>query len=487
MRLVADELGEVVDHLRVGEVLALRGGGHHQVVLHQPDDQGAVPGRKMMAAGEGFGVYRAQLRMITATTLADVVIQAGEVNQLGFWQLVDQLAGQREFLRQLRPAELAQVLDQVEGVRVDRIDVEQVVLHLPNDMAELRQITAENAVAVHPPQVAVNAFLALEQFDEQAGVADVLAELVVDQVAAVTQQADAVGTYPFDFRVLRHQHEDFDDGEGGALEHVRVGDLDIAVAHLEAAVQGRGRAAFAGAQDHFLEVLIDQVRQLGNPHHHAVVLLHEVFDAALAVAVLIAEQGGDLHLVIEQQAVFGAPGEHVQGVAHLPQKFMAGGQQGVFAFQQETVADQGLQVQRAELAACHPKHGLDVAQAAGRALDVGFEVVLGVVVLGMTRSAFVALGQVEMLARPHLIGAGHLLHALAQVFGAGDGAAFHQVGDHRQVGARLFGAFVDRAHALADFQADVPEQGEKAFDGLAEDFVIAAVEQDQQVDVRVWV
>ena len=52
---------------------------------------------------------------------------------------------------------------------------------------------------------------------------------------------------------------------------------------------------------------------------------------------------------------------------------------------------------------------------------------------------------------------------------------------------RLFGALVDRAHALADFQADVPEQGEKAFDGLAEDFVIIAAQQDQQVDVRVRV
>ncbi|MNJ42568.1 hypothetical protein D3C77_375400 [compost metagenome] len=53
------------------------------------------------------------------------------------------------------------------------------------------------------------------------------------------------------------------------------------------------------------------------------------------------------------------------------------------------------------------------------------------------------LGQEEFLARPHVRGAGHLEHALAQVLGAGDGAAFHQVGDNRQVGAGLFGAFID--------------------------------------------
>ncbi len=71
------------------------------------------------------------------------------------------------------------------------------------------------------------------------------------------------------------------------------------------------------------------------------------------------------------------------------------------------------------------------------------------------------------------------------MLGAGDGAAFHQVGDHRQVRARLFGAFGHRAHALADFQADVPEQCQKAFDGLAENFPVAVIEQDQQVDVGV--
>lgn len=73
--------------------------------------------------------------------------------------------------------------------------MEQVVLHLPDDMAELRQVATEDAVAVHPPQVAVDTLAALEQLDEQAGVADVVAELVVDQVSAVAQQANGVGAH----------------------------------------------------------------------------------------------------------------------------------------------------------------------------------------------------------------------------------------------------------------------------------------------------
>lgn len=88
------------------------------------------------------------------------------------------------------------MLDQIQRVRVDGIDVEQVVLHLPHDVAELWQIQAKNAVAVHASQVAVNARFALEQLDEQAGVADIVAEVVVDQVPVLAQQANGVGTYP---------------------------------------------------------------------------------------------------------------------------------------------------------------------------------------------------------------------------------------------------------------------------------------------------
>ncbi|MNH21276.1 hypothetical protein D3C79_810800 [compost metagenome] len=69
--------------------------------------------------------------------------------------------------------------------------------------------------------------------------------------------------------------------------------------------------------------------------------------------------------MIEQQAVFGAAGEHVQGIADLPQEFLGGGQQGVFALQQEAFARQGMQVQGAVLATGDPQYRLDVAQAAG--------------------------------------------------------------------------------------------------------------------------
>src|SRR5471032_2390613 len=169
------------------------------------------------------------------------------------------------------------------------------------------------------------------------------------------------------------------------------------------------------------------------------------------------------------------------------QEFLRGGQQVVFAFQQKAFACQCMQVQGAVLATGNPQNGLDIAQATGRTLDVGFQVVFGVVVLVVPGFLLGALGQEEVLAWPHLAGAGDFQHALAQALRACDGPAFHQVGDHRQISAAFLGAFVDRTHALTDFQADVPQQGQKTLDGLAKDLMIITVEQDQQIDIGVRV
>ena len=86
----------------------------------------------------------------------------------------------------------------------------------------------------------------------------------------------------------------------------------------------RWRFVFGG-QDHFFEVLDDQVAELGNAHDYPVILLHEALDAGLRIFAFKAQKGSDRALVIEEQAVFGTTGQHVQGVAHLPQEFLGRG------------------------------------------------------------------------------------------------------------------------------------------------------------------
>ena len=95
---VDDGLGKVMDDLRVRQVLALGGGGHHQVVLYQPHDQACVPLRQLVADAKRFGIHGTDFGVVAVAALADVVVQARQVNQLGLGQLGHQLAGQREFL-----------------------------------------------------------------------------------------------------------------------------------------------------------------------------------------------------------------------------------------------------------------------------------------------------------------------------------------------------------------------------------------------------
>ena len=54
-------------------------------------------------------------------------------------------------------------------------------------------------------------------------------------------------------------------------------------------------------------------------------------------------------------------------------------------------------------------------------------------------------------------------------------------------GTGFVGALGDRTYALADFQADVPQQHEEAFNRVAKQLLILVFQQDQQVDIRVRV
>ena len=52
----------------------------------------------------------------------------------------------------VRVEEAPHVLDHLQRMGVHRVDMEQVVLHLSHDTAELGQVASEDAVAVHAPQ-----------------------------------------------------------------------------------------------------------------------------------------------------------------------------------------------------------------------------------------------------------------------------------------------------------------------------------------------
>ena len=82
----------------------------------------------------------------------------------------------------------AQIADDEQRMGVDRVGVEQVVLHAPDDAAERGHVAAEHAVEIHAAQFVGDAGRGPQDLQEQPVIARILAELVVDQVQAALQR-----------------------------------------------------------------------------------------------------------------------------------------------------------------------------------------------------------------------------------------------------------------------------------------------------------
>ena len=82
VRLVAHLAREGVDHLRIADVLLLRGDRELEVIAHQPGHQARVVGRQALLEAEGLGIDRAELGVIPAAPLGDVVEQRGQIGDL---------------------------------------------------------------------------------------------------------------------------------------------------------------------------------------------------------------------------------------------------------------------------------------------------------------------------------------------------------------------------------------------------------------------
>ncbi len=178
--------------------------------------------------------------------------------------------------------------------------------------------------------------------------------------------------------------------------------------------------------------------------------------------VLVAQHFGQFLLVIEQQPVFAPAGQGVQGEANAPEKGLAVFEALQLARCQEIVVDEFGQRRGPEMPLGHPADHLDVAQPARAAFDVGFEVVGRVVVAMVALDLLVAFLCEETVRRPHPVRRDEVLHCVEKRRGPGQQPGFHQGRDHGQIGGCLIMALRERAHAVADFEPDVPQGRDEA-------------------------
>jgi hypothetical protein len=137
------------------------------VVQHQELDQLHVLAADAVVAAEALHLERAEHRVVAAAALGDVVEEGGDVEHPGPVEGRGELRAERVLVGVLGDEEPAHVAQHHDDVLVHGVDVEQVVLHLPDDAAEDPEVAAEHAGVVHQPERVRLSFLRLEDLHER--------------------------------------------------------------------------------------------------------------------------------------------------------------------------------------------------------------------------------------------------------------------------------------------------------------------------------
>ena len=140
----------------------------------------------------------------------------------------------------------AQIPHDEQGVLIDRVHVEQVVLHAPHDIAESRYECREQAIAVHALQLRVHAFGLLQQLQKEMIDLLTLTERVVHQVQVIANGADGRRGQPPQALIPRQHHEQFHQRRGPPDEDGLAGRLQIPIPDLELLTQLTGGGLGAG-------------------------------------------------------------------------------------------------------------------------------------------------------------------------------------------------------------------------------------------------
>ena len=269
-------------------------------------------------------------------------------------------------------------------------------------------------------------------------------------------------------------------GQEGFQNRVRVAFVEVVADDFQHAAPvkelcvDRPHRRVLRAVDALLDVQHQDLVQLHHRLGRPVVAAHQHFGRALAVRGLVAEALGHGGLQVEHQPVFAPARHHVQPRADQLQAAFVALQLLDLERRDQALGRQLVPVLAQPRSARHPDHHLQVAQAARAFLAVGFQRVGRVLELAVALVHFERLRAQKGLGVHRLrVGAPEAVEdapVTAQV------ARFEQGGLHRHVALALDGAFVQRAHAGADFQADVPAGGDEGFDRC-----LAAVVASQHV------
>ena len=233
------------------------------------------------------------------------------------------------------------------------IGVEQIKLHLADDIAPLRHIGPQHAVTVHRHQrarygarVAQNGHKQLPRLRDRA-------QRLFQVAAGMAQLAHSGGIDAGDFAIAHHHVEHTDDGFRLADKQRFVAQIDQVAAQLEILVQRPRPLGGVERQNRFVEQLQQHVIKLADAARHAIEVFHHALNGLVAFA-FVAQELGHAQLAIEQQPVIVARQHQVQSKANAPQEALAFIEFVTFGLRQKTETDHFVKRGGAEVAPGDP-------------------------------------------------------------------------------------------------------------------------------------
>ena len=103
----------------------------------------------LVGAAKALDFYRADDGVIAAAALADVVKQGGQIQNPRLVPACGQLGAERIFVGMLGHEEAPHIAQHHQNMLIHRIDVEQVMLHLPHDAAKRPKVATQHRGLVH--------------------------------------------------------------------------------------------------------------------------------------------------------------------------------------------------------------------------------------------------------------------------------------------------------------------------------------------------
>ena len=156
-----------------------------------------------MQFGKFQDVLRAEHRVVPAP-FGDIVEQGGNQDQLRMGQPWPQFNAQRVAGARLFFRKTLQLEHDADRVFIHRIGMEQIELHLPDNVRPLRHIGPQYAVSVHWQQSATDGARMAEHAQEQRTRFRDIAQRLRQMAARMAQMAQGGGVDPGDRAVADH-------------------------------------------------------------------------------------------------------------------------------------------------------------------------------------------------------------------------------------------------------------------------------------------